>query len=105
MRSWPTAAALALLLAACPPADPHVALGMSDSTFVHTMVRLKQVAADSTIDELARDSSRKLVLRENNVTAGQMDAAARLLAQEPLRAESLWVRIERQAKPRNAASP
>ena len=105
MRQFAVAVALAIALTACPAPDPHVDLGMSDSAFVKTMVRLHRVAVDSTIDQAARDSARHLVLNQQKVTAAQLEAAARALALEPVRAESLWTRIDRQAKPRNAATP
>jgi len=104
MKHALTLCALALLLSACPPADPHVDIGMSDSTFVRTMVALWRVATDSSIDSTARDSARRQVLRQNSVTAEQLDAASKALAREPVRADSLWVRIDRQSVHRNAAS-
>jgi hypothetical protein len=94
-----------LILPACPAADPHVDLGMSDTTFVHTMVRLYAVAVDTLLDSLARDSARRTALRDMNVTPQQLDTAAFRLAREPKRAESLWSRIDRATKGRNPATP
>ena len=99
------AGALPLLLSACPPSDPHVDLGMSDTTFVHTMVRLHAIAVDSQLDSLARDSARRTVLRDMKVTAQELDTAAVRLSREPKRAESLWFRIDRASRARNAATP
>jgi len=102
-----TAAALAVMLVAlpaCPASDPHVDLGMTDTTFVRTMVRLHAVAVDSQLDSVARDSARRMVLRDMKVTAEQLDTAAMRLAREPTRAESLWTRIDRATKARNPAS-
>jgi hypothetical protein len=94
---------LALTLAACPAADPHVDIGMTDTTFVKTMVGLWRVATDSSIDSTARDSARRQVLRLNQVTVEQLDAASKKLALEPVRANSLWARIDRQSVHRNPA--
>jgi hypothetical protein len=96
---------LTLLLSACPPSDPHVDIGMTDTTFVKTMVGLYRVATDSSIDSTARDSARRQVLRLNKVTTEQLDAASKALALEPVRANSLWARIDRQSVHRNAAKP
>jgi hypothetical protein len=96
---------LALLLGACPPADPVVNIGMTDSTFVKTMVRLRKVNADSTIDSLGKDSARKMVLRQQGVTVAKLDTAAKLLSIQPARAESIWKAIEEGVHPRPAAPP
>jgi len=96
---------LAVGLAACPRTDRRADLGMSDTTFVHTMLRLHAVAVDSSLDSLARDSARKMVLRENHVTAEQLDAAVESLAFDSKRAESLWTRIDRDVKKKGPPPP
>ena len=97
---------VACCLAACPTEGRRADLGMSDTTFVHTMIRLHAVAVDSSLDSLARDSARRTVLRENHVTAVQLDAAVESLSLDSKRAESLWTRIDRDTKkPKPLATP
>ena len=93
------------ILCACPPSEPHVDLGISDSTFVRTLVRLRRISEDTLIDSLARDSSRRMVLREQRVTAAQLDSAARLLKLEPKRADTLWKTIDLEVARRQKATP
>jgi hypothetical protein len=78
---------------------------MTDSTFVQAMVRLRRIAEDSLLDSLARDSARHMALRDSKVTATQMDSAARMLAREPKRADTLWKTIESQLARRQVPSP
>ena len=99
MRRILVAAALAVVLSACPTEGRRAETGMTDTTFVHTMIRLHAVAVDSSLDSVARDSARRMVLRENHVTASQLDAAVESLAFDSKRAESLWSRIDRAIKP------
>jgi hypothetical protein len=87
---------IVLLLAACPAGEPRIDIGMTDSTFVHTMVRLRKVDQDSTLDSLARDSARRMVLRTEKVSPERMEAAAKALAEQPTRAEKVWKTIEDQ---------
>jgi hypothetical protein len=97
--------AACLLLAACPPSEPVVDIGMTDTLFVKTMVRLRKINGDSSIDSLGRDSARKLVLRQQGVTVARLDTAAKLLSKQPARAESVWKAIEEQMHPRPPAPP
>jgi hypothetical protein len=106
-RVWRTLAstsALAIVLSACPAPDPHVDLGMSDSTFVRTVVRLRRIALDSSMDSISRDSARRMVLRDERVTSTLLDSAARILRFEPKRADTLWKTIEAQVTRRQAPS-
>jgi len=88
----------AIALAACPKEGRRADLGMTDTTFVHTMIRLHAVAVDSSLDSVARDSARRGVLRDNHVTVAQLDAAVESLSFDTRRAESLWTRIDRETK-------
>ena len=97
--------AASLLLAACPPADPVVDIGMTDTLFVKTMVRLRKINGDSSIDSVGRDSARRTVLRQQGVTVGRLDTAAKLLAGQPARAESVWKAIEEQMHPKPVVPP
>jgi len=94
----------AIAAAGCRPAEPKVQLPVSDSVYVHTMVALWKVATDSSIDSTARDSMRRQVLRDNRVTVQLLDSTSRLLAIQPVRANSLWARIDRQSARRNQAT-
>jgi hypothetical protein len=98
-------ATVAAITEACPPSDPHVDIGMTDSTFVQTMVRLRRIAEDTLLDSLARDSARHMALRDSKVTVVQMDSAARLLAREPKRADTLWKTIDAQVARRQMPLP
>ncbi len=82
-------------LAACPPAEKKAQLGMSDSTFVHTMIRPAGVTLKIRRSmPLMRDSTRHLILRRYKLTPEQLDAAARALSAQPARAESLWKLVD-----------
>jgi hypothetical protein len=90
----------------CPAADRPVDIGMSDSTFVRTIVRLRRVGEDTALDSLAKDSVRRVVLRQQKVTVDQLDAAAKALSAQPKRADTLWQTIENQvARRQPGASP
>jgi hypothetical protein len=91
--------------AACPAADRPVNIGMSDSTFVRTIVRLRRVGEDTALDSLAKDSVRQVVLRQQKVTVEQLDAAAKALAAQPRRADTLWQTIENQVARRQPGTP
>jgi len=91
--------------AGCPAADRPVDIGMSDSTFVRTLVRLRRVGEDTALDSLAKDSVRKVVLRQQKVTVEQLDAAAKALAAQPKRADTLWQTIENQVARRQPGTP
>jgi hypothetical protein len=78
----------------CPPAEKKARLGMSDSVFVHSMIELRKVAGDTTMDQMMRDSMRTMILQRYKLTPAQLDTAARALAAQPARAESLWKLID-----------
>jgi len=67
---------------------------VSDSTFVRTMVQLRHVATDSLMDSTMRDSARRATLRQNGLTADQLEQAAASLAGDPDRAVRVWRAIE-----------
>ncbi len=83
-----------VLLMACPPTEKKARLGMSDSVFVHSMIELRKVASDTTMDDMLRDSTRRLILQRYHLTPEQLDTAARALAAQPARAESLWKLVD-----------
>ena len=92
-------------LIGCPSAARSVDIGMSDSTFVRTLVRLRKVGEDTALDSVAKDSVRKVVLSQSKVTVEQLDAAAKALAAQPSRADTLWQIIEGQVARRQMDRP
>jgi hypothetical protein len=87
---------LALLaLAGCKSsAEPTAA---DDSLFVNTMADLRRIRTDPALDSAARDSAREATLRKHGVSADELEAMARELAQDPKRALEDWREIERLA--------
>ncbi|HMA04011.1 MAG TPA: hypothetical protein VKP02_16710 [Gemmatimonadaceae bacterium] len=69
-------------------------LGIADTTFVGALSELRRVQADTSLDITMKDSSRRMVLRRYRVTSGQLEHAARVLAESPARASDLWRQIE-----------
>jgi len=88
----------ALLLAAC-TREPTAA-GLPDSTFVATMVQLRRIHADSTLDSMMKDSARRETLRAHGLTAATLEQAARALADHPQRAMNVFKQIDRESAPR-----
>jgi hypothetical protein len=58
------------------------------------MIELRKVAGDTTMDQMMRDSMRTMILQRYKLTPAQLDTAARALAAQPARAESLWKLID-----------
>jgi hypothetical protein len=96
-RPWSSIIA-SLALAACAAckssAEPTAA---SDSLFVNTMGELRRIRTDPALDSMARDSAREATLRAHGVSAEELEAMARALAQDPKRALEAWREIERKA--------
>jgi hypothetical protein len=59
------------------------------------MADLRRIRTDSALDSAARDSAREATLRSHGVTAEELEAMARELAQDPKRALEDWREIER----------
>lgn len=70
---------------------------MSDSAFVAVMAELKRVHEVAGIDSAERETRRAAVLERRGVTPAQLDTAARELAKNPTRAQTVWQAIERRA--------
>lgn len=68
--------------------------GVNDSTFVNTIVELRRIGADSSLDSTARDSARRALLRRRGLTARQLEDAARAMAANPDRAIAIWRAID-----------
>jgi hypothetical protein len=95
---------LTILPAAC--RQRELAAGISDSTFVQTMVELQQVGENRALDSAAAAAARTRVLRARGVTAARLEEAAARLATDPDRAAALLQAIEQRAHAmRRAARP
>jgi hypothetical protein len=68
--------------------------GMTDSTFVATMAALRHIERDEQLDSAARTTARATTLQERDLTPEELERAARALASDPARAETLWARID-----------
>lgn len=83
-----------LALAGClgSSSDPRT---INDSTFVATMADLRRIGADTTLDSMAQDSARRVILRTRGLTADELERAARALAEDPEHAIAVWQAIQR----------
>jgi hypothetical protein len=92
---------LVIVVAAIVPAAAcqrsELATGVNDSTFVAVMAELKRVHDAPAMDSAARDSLRTSILQRRGLTPAQLEAAARALAQNPTRAQTVWQAVERRA--------
>jgi hypothetical protein len=70
---------------------------MSDSAFVAVMAELKHVHEVAGLDSAERETRRAAVLERRGVTPAELDTAARELARNPTRAQTVWQAIERRA--------
>lgn len=64
--------------------------GVTDSTFVRTMVELRRVQGNPSLDDSARAAARAAALKRHGLTAAQLERAARSLATDPERAQALF---------------
>ena len=71
--------------------------GVTDSTFVETIVALRRINLDPALDSARRAAARDSLLQSRDLTAETLDAAARALASDPDRAFALWQRITRES--------
>lgn len=72
----------------------EIVRGVPDSTFVSTIVALRRVPQMVPADSGRRLAVRDSILRAHGVSREQLDAAARVLAQRPSRAKSVWDAID-----------
>ena len=75
----------------------QLATGISDSTFVAVMADLKRVHDTPGMDSAQRAARRDSILQGRGLTPAQLEAAARALAQNPARAQTVWQAVERRA--------
>ena len=82
-------------IAACQRSQ--LATGVSDSTFVAVMAELKRVHDMPGVDSGRRAARRDSILQRRGLTPAQLEAAAKRLAQNPARAQTVWQAVERRA--------
>src|SRR5262245_4926404 len=75
----------------------QLSTGVSDSTFVAVMAELKRVRDAPGVDSGRRAARRDSILQRRGLTPAQLEAAARRLAQNPARAQTVWQAVERKA--------
>jgi hypothetical protein len=68
--------------------------GVSEATFVATMVELRRLDTVTTTDSAARASARAAVLQRRGLTRQQFEHFAASLADDPAHAEELFARID-----------
>ena len=68
--------------------------GVSETTFVATMVELRRLDTLTTTDSAARASARAAVLQRRGLTTRQLERFAASLADDPTRAQELFARID-----------
>ncbi len=74
----------------------EIVSGVTDSTFVETIVALRLINIDPALDRARRAAARDSLLQSRDLTAETLEAAARALADDPDRAFTLWQRITRE---------
>lgn len=104
MRTPPTPSlthVLVIALVAVGPAagcrQTELATGISDSTYVAVMADLKRVHDAPGVDSAQRAARRDSILQSRGLTPAQLEDAARHLAQNPARAQTVWQAVERRA--------
>lgn len=71
--------------------------GVSDSVFVTVMAELKRVQDASGLDAAQRAARRDSILQGRGLTPAQLGQAARELAENPTRAQTVWQAVQRRA--------
>jgi hypothetical protein len=77
--------------------------GLSETRFVAVMAALKQVRDRPGLDSVQRASGRDSILQKEGLTPDTLVGAARQLAQNPARAQTVWQAIERRANDTSSA--
>ena len=78
---------------------------VSDTKFVAVMAELKRVRDTPGLDSGRRASKRDSILQSQGLTPAQLEAAARRLAQNPARAQTVWQAVEQRANDTLSAKP
>ena len=71
--------------------------GLSETRFVAVMAALKQVRNRPGLDSIQRARGRDSILQKEGLTPARLEGAAKQLAQNPARAQTVWQAIERRA--------
>src|SRR4051812_4869362 len=71
--------------------------GVSDTKFVAVMAELKRVRDTPGLDSGRRAFKRDSILQSQGLTPAQLEAAAKRLADNPVRAQTVWQAVERRA--------
>ena len=71
--------------------------GLSDSTFVAVMTGLRRVNTAEGLDSARRVRARDSVLQSRDLTAAQLERAARAIGDDPDRALAVWQQILKQS--------
>jgi hypothetical protein len=78
--------------------------GIADTTFVSVMAALKRVQDSTGVSTSRKAALRDSILQGRGLTPARLEAAARELAQNPTRAQTVWQAVQRRAaEPPNAA--
>ena len=83
----------------------ELATGVSDSAFVAVMADLKRVQDAPGMDSAQRAARRDSVLQSRGLTPAQLETAARELARNPARAQTVWQAVEQRAAEPAPATP
>ena len=75
----------------------QLATGVSDSAFVAVMADLKRVQEAPGMDSAQRAARRDSILQSRGLTPAQLEAAAKQLAQNPGRAQTVWQAVQQRA--------
>ena len=73
--------------------------GVTDSTFVATMIALQRINNNESLDSASRATARDSLLQGRDLTADQLARAGRALSDDPERALTLWQRIRKEGGP------
>jgi len=71
--------------------------GIPDTTFVSVMVSLKRVQDSTGVSDAKKAALRDSILQGRGLTPARLEAAARQLAQNPTRAQTVWQAVQRRA--------
>lgn len=93
--SLPRVFVVLVVLTSCRRSE--LATGVSDSLFVSVMAELKRVHDAPGVNSGVRAARRDSILQRRGLTPAQLETAAKRLAQNPARAQTVWQAVERRA--------
>ena len=79
--------------------------GVAETKFVAVMADLKRVRDKPGVDSARRAFQRDSILQSRGLTPAQLEGAAKQLAQNPARAQTVWQAVERRANDTLPARP